>query len=120
MKGKLHDRAAQGRPWIFREIEHYLATGERLPPPQVEEIRDVLIAHLNDLYAFYGVERGVRVARKHIGWYTKGLRNSAVFRARMNQIESAAEQLAAVTAFFGELAGRSERLEYEEETALAA
>jgi tRNA-dihydrouridine synthase B len=114
-------RAAQGRPWIFREIEHFLATGRHLPPPEVAEIRDVLVEHLNDLYAFYGIERGVRVARKHIGWYTKGLRNSAVFRARMNTIETAAEQLEAVRHFFEELLGRSCRLEYDqEEVAIAA
>ena len=77
-------RAAQGRPWIFREIAHFLATGTHLPPPAVEEIRDVTIAHLHELHSFYGYERGVRVARKHISWYTKGLKNSAVFRARMN------------------------------------
>ena len=113
-------RAAQGRPWIFREIEHFLATGTHLPPPEVAEVRDVLVAHLHDLYAFYGVERGVRVARKHISWYTKGLRNSAVFRARMNQIETAPEQLQAVAGFFDELLGRSQRLEYQEEVPLAA
>ena len=113
-------RAAQGRPWIFREIQHFLETGTHLPPPEVREIRDVLIAHLNDLYAFYGLERGARVARKHIGWYTKGLRHSAVFRARMNQIESASDQLAAVAQFFDELLGQSQRLEYEDEVALAA
>src|SRR6187401_1359601 len=72
-------RAAQGRPWIFREIEHFLATGEHLPRPEVEEIRAVLIGHLHDLYAFYGYQRGARVARKHISWYTKGLKNSAMF-----------------------------------------
>jgi tRNA-dihydrouridine synthase B len=114
-------RAAQGRPWIFREIQHFLETGEHLPPPEVAEIRDVLVEHLNELYAFYGMERGVRVARKHIGWYTKGLRNSAVFRARMNQLETASEQLAAVAQFFDDLLGQSPRLEYDtEEVALAA
>ena len=113
-------RAAQGRPWIFREIAHFLETGRHLPPPEVREIRDVLVEHLNDLYAFYGMERGVRVARKHIGWYTRGLRNSAVFRARMNTIETAAGQLEAVQQFFEELLGRSQRLEYDEEVALAA
>ena len=113
-------RAAQGRPWIFREIEHFLETGAHLPPPEVTEIRDVLVEHLNDLYAFYGMERGARVARKHIGWYTRGLRNSAVFRARMNTIETAAGQLEAVREFFEELLGRSRRLEYDEEVALAA
>ncbi len=114
-------RAAQGRPWIFREIEHYLQTGITLAPPSVAEIREVLVAHLHDLYAFYGYERGARVARKHIGWYTKGLKNSAVFRARMNTLESADQQLAAVAAFFDELLAHSARLEYEpEEVALAA
>ena len=113
-------RAAQGRPWIFREIEHFLATGTHLPPPEVAEIRDVLVEHLNELYVFYGLERGVRVGRKHIGWYTKGLRNSAVFRARMNTLETAAAQLEAVEHFFDELLGHSPRLEYLEEVAIAA
>jgi tRNA-dihydrouridine synthase B len=115
-------RAAQGRPWIFREIEHYLKTGTKLAPPQVEEIRDVLVGHLHDLYAFYGYERGVRVARKHIGWYTKGLRSSAVFRARMNTLDDAGLQLAAVAEFFDGLLARSRELEYEDEgeVALAA
>ena len=113
-------RAAQGRPWIFREIEHYLQTGAKLAPPSVEEIREVLVGHLHDLYAFYGYERGARVARKHIGWYTKGLKNSAVFRARMNTLDEAGLQLAAVTEFFGSLLAHSSALEYEEEVALAA
>ena len=114
-------RAAQGRPWIFREIAHYLATGTTLAPPAVAEIRDVLVGHLHDLYLFYGTERGARVARKHIAWYTKGLRNSAVFRARMNTLETAEAQLAAVMRFFDEAAERSVRLEYDDgEVALAA
>ena len=113
-------RAAQGRPWIFREIDHYLRTGEKLAPPAVAEIREVLLAHLDDLYAFYGVDRGSRVARKHIAWYTKGLANSALFRARMNQLQSSDEQIAAVRLFFDSLADRSERLEYDDEVALAA
>ncbi len=113
-------RAAQGRPWIFREVEHFLRTGAKLAPPEVTEIRDVLLGHLDDLYAFYGAERGSRVARKHIAWYTKGLRNSALFRARMNQLDTSEEQLAAVRLFFDGLAERSERLEYDDEVALAA
>ena len=113
-------RAAQGRPWIFREIHHFLETGTELAPPGVAEIREVLVGHLHDLYAFYGVERGVRVARKHIGWYTKGLKSSAVFRARMNTLETAEMQLAAVEHFFDELLAHSPRLEYDEEVALAA
>ncbi|MEO7741478.1 MAG: tRNA dihydrouridine synthase DusB [Usitatibacter sp.] len=115
-------RAAQGRPWIFREIEHFLSTGEHLPPPCVDEIRAVLIGHLHDLYGFYGYERGARVARKHISWYTKGLKNSAVFRARMNTLDDANLQLAAVAEFFGGLLERSRELEYadEGEVAIAA
>jgi tRNA-dihydrouridine synthase B len=114
-------RAAQGRPWIFREINHYLETGATLAPPSVAEIREVMVGHLHDLYAFYGYERGTRVARKHISWYTKGLKNSAVFRARMNTLETSELQLAAVAAFFDELHAHSARLEYEpEEVALAA
>jgi len=114
-------RAAQGRPWIFREIDHFLDTGTKLEPPSVAEIRCVLVGHLHDLYAFYGYERGTRVARKHIGWYTKGLKNSAVFRARMNTLDNAEMQLAAVQDFFDGLLAHSARLEYEpEEVALAA
>ena len=113
-------RAAQGRPWIFREIAHYLETGTRLAPPDVAETRDVLVGHLHELYEFYGMERGARVARKHIGWYTKGLSHSAVFRARMNTLETAEAQLAAVARFFDEVLERSTRLEYDDEVALAA
>jgi len=115
-------RAAQGRPWIFREIEYFLQTGGKLAPPPVEEIREVLVGHLHDLYGFYGYERGSRVARKHISWYTKGLRNSAVFRARMNTLDDAQAQLAAVKEFFDGLLAHSAALEYEEEqdVALAA
>lgn len=110
-------RAAQGRPWMFREILHYLQTGESLPPPEVDEIHRVLVAHLNDLYAFYGEQTGVRVARKHISWYTKGLAGSAAFRHAMNQLQTCAEQLAAIELFFGELAARGRRLQYSEELA---
>jgi tRNA-dihydrouridine synthase B len=110
-------RAAQGRPWMFREITHYLETGAHLPPPEVEEIHRVLVAHLNDLYAFYGEHTGVRVARKHISWYTKGLAGSAAFRHGMNQLQTCAEQLAAVNEFFAELGERGRRLQYIEEQA---
>lgn len=110
-------RAAQGRPWMFREIEHYLNTGTHLPPPAVSEIHRVLTGHLHDLYGFYGEDRGVRVARKHISWYTKGLAGSAAFRHGMNQLQTCREQLAAVDEFFSHLSGRGERLVYEEELA---
>jgi tRNA-dihydrouridine synthase B len=110
-------RAAQGRPWMFREITHYLETGEHLPLPEVEEIHRVLAAHLDDLYAFYGEHTGVRVARKHISGYTKGLAGSAAFRHGMNQLQTCAEQLAAVDVFFAELGARGRRLQYIEELA---
>jgi len=107
-------RAAQGRPWLFREIAHYLATGAHLPAPAVDEILDVLLQHLHDLYAFYGEQTGLRVARKHISWYTKGLPGSAVFRHRMNMLESAEEQLRAVNDFFAEQKTSGEKLRYDD------
>jgi tRNA-dihydrouridine synthase B len=110
-------RAAQGRPWMFREITYFLETGIHLPPPAVGEIHRVLVAHLHDLYGFYGEHTGVRVARKHISWYTKGLVGSAAFRKAMNQLQSCAEQLDAVNNFFAELSGLGERLTYVEELA---
>jgi tRNA-dihydrouridine synthase B len=111
-------RAAQGRPWLFREIEHYLATGTLLPPPRVSEIHAVLRQHLVDLYDFYGEVTGVRVARKHISWYTKGLVGSARFRHAMNQLPTVSEQLAATDEFFSDQAAAGDTLCYEE--ALAA
>ena len=104
-------RAAQGRPWLFREIEHFLKTGERLPAPKVCEIHDILLAHLDDLYDFYGVETGVRVARKHISWYTRGLAGSAAFRHAMNQLPDVAGQRQAVNDFFFGLAEKHEHLD---------
>jgi tRNA-dihydrouridine synthase B len=106
-------RAAQGRPWIFREIDHYLATGEHLPQPEVSEILTVMLEHLHDLYAFYGDVTGVRVARKHISWYTRGLVGSSAFRHSMNQVDSAAEQLIAVNEYFAQAARADSRLRYE-------
>lgn len=110
-------RAAQGRPWIFREIEHYLQTGEHMPAPEVEEIRRVMLEHLHDLYEFYGELTGMRVARKHISWYTKGLKDSAQFRHQMNQLQSIPEQLAAIEAFFDHLHQQDHRLQYAPEHA---
>ena len=111
--GVMIGRAAQGRPWIFREIEHYLATGEKLPPPAVAEIQAILLEHLEDLYGFYGTETGVRVARKHISWYTKGLAGSAAFRHHMNRLDSVAEQRHVVDEFFRQLGQRHEHLVYD-------
>jgi len=105
-------RAAQGRPWIFREIEYYLKTGEHLPPPEVSEIRSVMLEHLHDLYAFYGELTGMRVARKHISWYTKGLKDSANFRHGMNQLQTIELQLSAINEFFNHLEQQDTRLQY--------
>lgn len=107
-------RAAQGRPWIFREITHFLQTGEHLPAPHVGEIAQIMYEHLLEHYAFYGEYTGLRSARKHIGWYCKGLRNATVFRARMNTIETCHEQLQAVKDYFDELSQYSERIQYLE------
>jgi tRNA-dihydrouridine synthase B len=108
-------RAAQGRPWIFREIEHYLKTGTHLLPPTVEEIHRVMLEHINDLYDFYGELTGMRVARKHISWYTKGLAGSANFRHHMNTLQTIELQQQAISDFFAELKAKSERLVYAEE-----
>ena len=108
-------RAAQGRPWIFREITHYLETGEKLAPPEISEIHRVLMGHLHDLYTFYGEQPGVRIARKHISWYTKELAGSGAFRQALNQLETAPEQMAAVETFLARLAQHNERLTYREE-----
>ena len=103
-------RAAQGRPWIFREIAHFLATGERLAPPLLAEVGRALQSHLNDHYRLYGSESGVRSARKHIGWYLHGLPDATDFRARMNAIEDAASQARAVAAFFDRLGKTMDRM----------
>jgi tRNA-dihydrouridine synthase B len=105
-------RAAQGRPWICREIDHYLRTGEHLPAPLVEEVRELMNEHLPAHYAFYGEYLGVRTARKHIGWYVQDLAGGEEFRQRMNLLESTAEQLAAVDEFFKSQRRYGERLQY--------
>ena len=96
-------RAAQGRPWIFGRIAHYLATGELLPEPSVAEVRDILIAHLEHLHAFYGEVSGVRIARKHLGWYAKDRPENAAFRAVVNRAQSADEQLRLTRDYFDAL-----------------
>ena len=103
-------RAAQGRPWIFREIGHYLATGEHLAPPLVAEVRRALLAHLEDHYGLYGEYTGVRSARKHIGWYVRSLPGGEAFRERMNTLQGSTEQLAAVADYFDGLAQQMDRL----------
>jgi tRNA-dihydrouridine synthase B len=118
--GVMIGRAAQGAPWIFRDIEHYLATGRRLPPPTLPEIRAVLLEHLAELHDFYGPATGVRIARKHIAWYVKPLAGSAQFREALNRIESCEEQLAAVGRYFDRLAQESNNLRCDNKEELAA
>ena len=103
-------RAAQGRPWIFREIAHYLATGEHLAPPLVAEVRRLLLAHLDEHYGLYGERTGVRSARKHIGWYVRSLPGGEAFRSFMNTLDTAALQHRAVADYFDALAQQHERL----------
>ncbi len=105
-------RAAQGRPWICREIDHFLRTGECLPSPMVAEVRVLMDEHLRAHYAFYGEFMGVRTARKHIGWYVRDLPGGEAFRQMMNRLESCEEQLAAVDTFFELQSAYGERLQY--------
>jgi tRNA-dihydrouridine synthase B len=93
-------RGAQGRPWIFREISHYLSTGETLPEPTPAEVRDILVHHLEHLYAFYGELQGVRIARKHLGWYAKDRAENAAFRHVVNRAENAQDQLRLTRDYF--------------------
>ena len=105
-------RAAQGRPWIFREIAHFLATGEVLAPPTVVEAREAILEHLDDHYRFYGEAMGVLTARKHLRWYTRDLAGGDDAKDSFNTAETAATQVAAVLRFFGDLAAHGERLVY--------
>ena len=102
-------RAAQGQPWIFREIEHFLNTGEQLAPAPVTEIRDILCTHLGELHRFYGDFMGLRIARKHVGWYLKTLADSEPFRKTFNQIDSAQEQHASVQDYFEQLITKEDK-----------
>jgi len=95
-------RAAQGRPWIFREIDHFLATGRQLPEPTPRELAEIMLGHLDNLYAFYGEFSGVRVARKHITWYLKTLPPAAAFRERVVRVETAREQYTLINRFFAD------------------
>ena len=109
-------RAAQGRPWIFREIDHYLKTGTYLTRPTNDEIHETTIEHVKDLYDFYGENKGLRIARKHISWYTKGLKNSAYFRAAMNKIEDNNEQIDYIHLFFEDLSKKNKYIAYEDQS----
>ena len=108
-------RAAQGRPWIFREIEYYLRTGKHLDLPTIDEVQKVTIAHVKELYKFYGELTGLRVARKHISWYTKGLKHSAQFRFHMNQIEDCDDQINAIDNYFNSLKEIDHFIPYDDE-----
>ena len=103
-------RAAQGRPWIFREIAHYMATGTHLAPPLVGEVKRLLVEHLHDHYSLYGEFIGVRSARKHIGWYVRALPGGETFRAEMNALEDSVAQIAAVERFFDTLNEEMDRI----------
>lgn len=96
-------RAAQGRPWIFREIEHFLRTGQKLPEPTPAEVGRILADHLGRLYAHYGEEAGVRIARKHLGWYTKSRQAGTLFREHVNKATTVVDQLRLTENFFLEL-----------------
>jgi tRNA-dihydrouridine synthase B len=98
--GIMIGRAAQGRPWIFREINHYLETNELLAPPSLLEVRQLVINHVNALHQFYGDYLGVRIARKHVGWYLQTLADKTQFRSLFNRIDNTQEQLDKLEAFF--------------------
>ncbi len=101
-------RAAQGQPWIFREIDHFLKTGQIMPSPNSTEIRDILLGHLANLYEFYGEYTGVRMARKHISWYSKGQKHGAAFRQAVNHAETIEKQLEITHTFFNTMITREE------------
>lgn len=103
--GLMIGRAAQGRPWIFNEIIHFLKNNEMLEAPSIATVHDLMINHMKNLYAFYGEKRGVLVTRKHVSWYSKGQRNGSSFRHAFNQLETAEEQLGSAELFFQSLMG---------------
>ena len=102
--GIMLGRPAQGRPWIFREMDHFLRTGQHLPAITQAEAQTIMLGHMRELYDFYGEIMGVRIARKHVSWYLKAQDGAELFRARFNALESAGEQLDAVTDYFQTLA----------------
>ncbi len=113
-------RAAQGRPWIFREVDHYLRHGTHRAPPTIGEVRALLASHLDDHYAFYGAWTGVRTARKHIGWYVASLPGGDLFRARINALDDCDAQRAAVDRFLAELGDDRDALPARRDAWLAA
>jgi tRNA-dihydrouridine synthase B len=113
-------RAAQGRPWIFREIQFYLKTGTHLAPPTVSDVREITAEHLQNLYAFYGEEKGYRIARKHIAWYIEGAPGAAAFRTTMNTIENTGPQFAATMRYFDELLHHGQYYFFNREQSVAS
>jgi tRNA-dihydrouridine synthase B len=103
-------RAAQGYPWIFREVAHFLATGTQLAPPLVSEVKGLLVEHLHDHYSLYDEFIGVRSARKHIGWYLRELPGGEAFRQRMNLLEDSVSQVAAVAQYLDDLNEKMDRI----------
>jgi tRNA-dihydrouridine synthase B len=118
--GLMVGRSAQGRPWIFSEIETYLRSGAELAAPSAAEVRDIMLAHLRDLHAFYGDEAGVRVARKHIDWYAQGRASANALRHAVMQAQDAATQLDCARAYFDALADAAEDAVHESRTSVAA
>jgi tRNA-dihydrouridine synthase B len=106
--GVMIGRSAQGRPWIFKEIAEYLRSGKQLPPPSIAEVRDIMLAHLRDLHAFYGEDAGVRVARKHVDWYAKGHPSGHALRNAVMQANDALTQLERARDYFDALAAEAE------------
>jgi tRNA-dihydrouridine synthase B len=102
-------RAAQGRPWIFRDVAHYLTTGTLLPEPAPAQAGEILLGHLDALHAFYGEDMGVRIARKHIGWHSRGRLGADLFRNAVNRATRAADQLSLTRDYFANLAADASR-----------
>ena len=104
--GVMLGRAAQGRPWIFREVQHFLDTGQLLAAPNLQEVKDILIDHILALYDFYGEFMGVRIARKHVGWYLQAHDENRDVRRQFNKLETPEEQITLVNTFFTQSLGK--------------
>ncbi|MDP6993337.1 MAG: tRNA-dihydrouridine synthase, partial [Woeseiaceae bacterium] len=103
--GLMIGRGAQGRPWIFRDLDFFHANGAHVAPLDKDKVRDIMLDHLSDLYQFYGDTTGVRVARKHLTWYCAGIKNAEKFRSQVVRVDSASEQIRLTQQFFGRVAG---------------
>jgi len=98
--GVMIGRGAYGRPWFINQVGHYLKTGERLPEPSLEDQHQIILGHLEEILSHYGESTGVKIARKHVGWYSKGLSGSTDFRVAVNQMDSAATMKALINGFY--------------------